>query len=83
MRIFKSSGRVRAFTLLEVLIGVLVLALALLALAAVFPVVVRTQRIARDTVVGTGVLNAAETMLRNHELVRDNSKGLPELIKRI
>ena len=38
------------------LIGVLVLSLALLGLAAMFPVVVRTQRIARDTVVGTGVL---------------------------
>jgi type II secretory pathway pseudopilin PulG len=55
------------FTLLEVLIGVLVLALALLGLAAMFPVVVRTQRIARDTVVGTGIVEAAEALVRNHE----------------
>ncbi len=63
-----ASVRVRrGFTLLEVLIGVLVLSLALLGLAAMFPVVVRTQRIARDTVVGTGVLEAAEATLRSNE----------------
>lgn len=58
----------RGFTLLEVLIGVLVLSLALLGLAAMFPVVVRTQRIARDTVVGTGMLEAAEATIRGHQL---------------
>ena len=60
----------RGFTLLEVLIGVLVLSLALLGLAAMFPVVVRTQRIARDTVVGTGVLEAAEATLQGHDFFR-------------
>ena len=64
---FAMMNRRRGFTLLEVLIGVLVLALALLGLAAMFPVVVRTQRIARDTVVGTGVLETAEATLRGHD----------------
>lgn len=78
----KYLNRKRGFTLLEVLIGVLVLSLALLGLAAVFPVVVRTQRIARDTVVGTGMLEAAESAVRSHQVftrrlnVSDTSNGL-------
>jgi prepilin-type N-terminal cleavage/methylation domain-containing protein len=82
VKVTMTNGR-RGFTLLEVLIGVLVLALALLGLAAVFPVVVRTQRIARDTVLGTGVLDAAEAMFRNHELVQDQNKGLPRLARQM
>jgi type II secretory pathway pseudopilin PulG len=75
----RSRGLSGGFTLLEVLIGVLVLALALLGLAAMFPVVVRTQRIARDAVVGTGIVEAAEATVRNHEFFTsgDPSRGLP------
>lgn len=83
MRVLRNGRLGRGFTLLEVLIGVLVLALALLGLAAVFPVVVRTQRIARDTVLGTAMLESAETMLRNHELLRDANKGIKELTRQI
>ncbi len=74
----RGLGKARGFTLLEVLIGVLVLSLALLGLAAMFPVVVRTQRIARDTVVGTGVLEAAEATIRGNENFSSplNNRGL-------
>jgi len=46
------SAHASGFTLIEVLIGMLVLALALLGLAAFFPVVVREQRLAVDKVDG-------------------------------
>jgi prepilin-type N-terminal cleavage/methylation domain-containing protein len=77
------SGRAgrRGFTLLEVLIGVLVLSLALLGLAAMFPVVVRTQRIARDTVVGTGVLETAEATLHGHDFFRSLTANVGGLQK--
>ncbi len=48
-----------AFTLLEVLIGILILALALLGLGAVIPVVVRTQKLATDA---TSCVTAANDM---------------------
>ncbi|MEX2218985.1 MAG: prepilin-type N-terminal cleavage/methylation domain-containing protein [Phycisphaerales bacterium] len=44
--------RGRGFSLVEVLIGILVLALGLLGLGAIIPVVVREQRIAADTTLG-------------------------------
>ena len=54
------QAAVRGFTLIEVLIGVLVLSLALLGLGALFPVVLREQRIARETVLGVSVQRSAE-----------------------
>lgn len=54
------------FSLIEVLIGVLVLSLALLGLAALFPVVVREQRLARETILGVTAQKSAEAFLQTH-----------------
>ncbi|MBL9031865.1 MAG: hypothetical protein JNM80_09170 [Phycisphaerae bacterium] len=54
----------RAFTLIEVLIGILVLALGLLGLGAIIPVVVREQRLATDATLGVSVAEHAEGVLR-------------------
>jgi prepilin-type N-terminal cleavage/methylation domain-containing protein len=51
------------FTLIEVLIGVLVLALGLLGLGAIIPVVVREQRMAGDATAGRQVLSDVRTFL--------------------
>jgi prepilin-type N-terminal cleavage/methylation domain-containing protein len=53
----------RAFSLIEVLIGVLVLALALLGLGALFPVIVREQRLAREAIMGVSAQRSAEAVL--------------------
>lgn len=66
----------RAFTLIEVLIGILILAIALLGLGAVIPVVVRAQRNASDATAGIGALATAESYLRgNAELDRLSRPG--------
>lgn len=54
---------VRAFTLIEVLISIVVLSLGLLGLAAIFPVVVYQQRMASDTVQGVSMANSAVAWL--------------------
>lgn len=61
------------FSLIEVLIGVLILALGLLGLAAVFPVVVRQQRTAADQTQGLAVARNAEAYLRSHTLTSQRS----------
>ncbi len=53
----------RAFTLIEVLIGVLVLALGLLGLGAIIPVVIREQRQAVNTTLGNEAGEAARKYL--------------------
>lgn len=58
---------VRAFTLIEVLIAVLVLALGLLGLGAVFPVAVRAQRLSADDAVGTAAANSARAFIRSYD----------------
>ena len=55
----------RGFTLIEVLIGILILAIALLGLGAVIPVVVKAQRQASDATQGLVAIEAAEGYLRN------------------
>lgn len=49
----------RGFTLIEVLIGVLILALGVLGLGAIIPVIVREQRNAADATLGIATANAA------------------------
>ena len=58
------------FSLIEVLVAVLVLALGLLGLAAVFPVIVRQQRDASDTTMATSATNGVEQLLESHSLFR-------------
>lgn len=61
----RAARRAReAFTLIEVLLGILILALALLGLGAVVPVVVRAQRQAADATQGAVAARAAEAYLR-------------------
>lgn len=54
------------FTLIEVLLGVMILALGLLGLGAVFPLVVKQQRGAQDSVVGVSAGRGAEAIVRAH-----------------
>lgn len=69
------------FSLIEVLIAILVLALGLIGLAAVFPAVIVEQRRSFDTITGETVAEIAESTLRVSGLVdtsvlRGNTLGL-------
>lgn len=59
-----------AFTLIEVLIGIVVLALGLVGLAAVFPTVVRQQQVASDQVAGLSSAHSAIAMIQGHAELR-------------
>ncbi len=77
MLIFRanSSPQARAFTLVEVLMGVLILSLALLGLAAVFPVVAREQRLARESINGSSAMNSVDSFLRTSDIFRRPAEG--------
>lgn len=68
-----STSKIRGFTLIEVLLGVLILGLGLLGLASVFPLVVKQQRAAQDTVLGVAAASGAEAVLRGHSVLNDPS----------
>jgi len=53
----------KAFTLLEVLISVVVLAIGLVGILAIFPAVIDLQRRAQDSVIGTAAALSAEAKL--------------------
>ena len=64
-RVLPMSDR-RAFTLIEVLLGVLILGLGLLGLASVFPLVVRQQRESLDSVLGGSSVQGAKSIIQGH-----------------
>ncbi len=64
----------KAFTLIEVLIAILILALGLLGLGAVFPVVITQQRNANAVVEGESVASMAESIVRSSNEVIDFSE---------
>lgn len=66
----RHSRMLAAFSLIEVLISVLVLALGLLGLGAMFPVIIRQQRQATDATVGTMAANAARLELESNGIFR-------------
>jgi len=67
----KPASLPRAFTLIEVLLGVLILGLGLLGLASVFPLVVKQQRAAQDVVLGVAAAGGAEAVLRGHSVLNE------------
>jgi prepilin-type N-terminal cleavage/methylation domain-containing protein len=66
-----------AFSLVEVLIAIVVLALGLLGLAAVFPAVLMQQRKATDTVLGASVQSAIEQTLTQNAVFNKSSNLFP------
>ncbi|CAG0987153.1 hypothetical protein PHYC_02086 [Phycisphaerales bacterium] len=62
-----------AFSLVEVLISIVVLALGLLGLAAVFPAVILEQRVASDTVQGVSMEKSVVEWIEGSALFRERS----------
>jgi len=69
--------RGRGFSLIEVLIAVVVLSLGLLGLGMVFPVVVRQQRQAQDSIQGISAMRSAVEYLRSRSDLLTNPTSPP------
>lgn len=69
----------RAFSLVEVLVAVLVLALGLLGLGAVFPTVLRQQRLATETTLGISAQNTIAPVLAANASFGPGGNGWAEL----
>jgi len=65
-----------AFSLIEILISIVVLSLGLLGLAAVFPAVVRQQRIASDSIQGTSIERSVEEYIKSSSVLNAANPGL-------
>ena len=63
------ATRLAAFSLIEILISIVVLSLGLLGLAAVFPAVVRQQRMASDTIQGISMERTVEEYIRSSSVL--------------
>lgn len=68
-RMHKNTRHASGFSLVEVLISIFVLALGLLGVAAVFPAVVRQQRVATDSVQGISIQRSVEELIRGNALL--------------
>lgn len=71
----RTRARGPAFSLVEVLVAVLVLALGLLGLGAVFPTVLRQQRIATQTTMGISAQNTIAPILASNANFGEGGNG--------
>lgn len=71
-----SSGRRTGFSLIEVLIAVVVLALGLLGVGAVFPVVIRSQRQSQDVIQGQIASRSAVAYVLGRQSLKDSLRDL-------
>lgn len=67
----------RGFSLIELLVAIIILGLGLLGLAALFPVVIREQRIGTDNVLGVTVSNSARAKLGSTQWERGCAEWSP------